>query len=250
MHLYRTFVGDICCEIGLPRTAPHAIIVLCPGLPGTPKEQALCLRLVDSGYAVIYPRHSGTYESNGKFLSVSPADDIILTIQHLMGESFTELYNSTVLAVPVAPIILLGNSFGALVAGNALRAIGDGAILLCPVTDWNTQGTRSTEPKPKEIVAFVQRAYPNVYRTTQWNQIGKLLEAIPLQSTKPITMLFAKKDTGIDLSRATHYKQGNATVRLIPGKHQSFEKLKYSLLIENIETLLAQIKLYVPNQKI
>jgi dipeptidyl aminopeptidase/acylaminoacyl peptidase len=77
---FRTrFKKEIVAEF-LPPARPRKrqkVIILCDGMPGMPRKQALMEFLAAKGYWVFYPRYRGSWESGGKFLQKSPERDIL-----------------------------------------------------------------------------------------------------------------------------------------------------------------------------
>ena len=66
--LLKSFVQGHLCEFAIPEKDHYDLVVFLPGLPSYPRPKKLMLDLVKQGYAVLYPRYLGTFESAGSFL--------------------------------------------------------------------------------------------------------------------------------------------------------------------------------------
>jgi hypothetical protein len=53
------------------------VVILCDGMPSTPRQQPLSEFLSGKGFWVIYPRYRRAWESGGHFLEKSPHEDIL-----------------------------------------------------------------------------------------------------------------------------------------------------------------------------
>src|SRR5690349_21844717 len=87
------------------------VIILCDGMPGIPRKQALVEFLAEKGYWVFYPRYRGAWESGGEFLERSPHEDVLDVIAEL-PKGFREIAFGRRFTVPNAEIYLIGGSFG------------------------------------------------------------------------------------------------------------------------------------------
>ena len=77
--MFRTrFKKQIVAEFLPPvgRGRKQKVMILCDGMPSIPGKQPLAEFLAARGYWVFYPRYRGAWESGGKFLEKSPAQDI------------------------------------------------------------------------------------------------------------------------------------------------------------------------------
>ena len=84
--MFRTrFKKEIIAEF-LPPTRSgkkQKVIILCDGMPSTPRKQPLMQFLSLKGYWVFYPRYRGAWESDGQFLEKSPHEDILDIVSEL-----------------------------------------------------------------------------------------------------------------------------------------------------------------------
>ena len=99
--IYRArFKQQIIAEF-LPSARPRKkekVIILCDGMPGIPRKQALMEFLSVKGHWVFYPRYRGAWESGGEFLRKSPDQDILDVIDELPRAFASWLSESDLLA--------------------------------------------------------------------------------------------------------------------------------------------------------
>src|SRR5215469_5396754 len=111
---FRTrFKKEIVAEF-LPPARPRKkqkVIILCDGMPGIPRKQALMEFLAGKGYWVFYPRYRGAWESGGKFLEKSPHHDILDVIGEL-PKGFQEVAFGRQFSVAAREVFVIGGSFG------------------------------------------------------------------------------------------------------------------------------------------
>jgi hypothetical protein len=96
-----------------PVKKARRVIILLDGLPNPGSRPLETEWLAQRGYAVLYPKYLGTWESTGKFLVASPANEIRHIVRKLSNSSF-----------PFASLlskrrpIIIASSFGSSVALN------------------------------------------------------------------------------------------------------------------------------------
>ena len=123
----------------LPPARPRKkqkVIILCDGMPGIPRKQALMEFLAAKGYWVFYPRYRGAWESGGEFLQKSPEQDIFDVIDEL-PKGICELAFGKRFSLQPDEIFVIGGSFGG--AAAILASLDDRVkkvIANCPVVDW------------------------------------------------------------------------------------------------------------------
>ncbi len=240
-YLDKTYIHGIFCEIG---TAPQAkaTIILCPGLPGSPKEQSLLKKLMQEGYNVIYPRYRGTYESDGLFLQTSPADDICNVIRALQDISeYADCYTETRKQITIENIILLGSSFGgsvAMVCANLLRA---SCLCIAPVTDFANQGSHPGEQSIEQLAYFltkirhIYRFAPDGFAYLKANRLLPPLQSLTLQRA---ILIHGLTDATVHVSRSEALsRSNNIPLYLIPGGHLTLSDLSYDFLLEQLRSL-------------
>lgn len=175
--MFRTrFKNEIVAEF-LPPTRSHKkrrAVILCDGMPSSPRKQPLCEFLSKKGYWVFYPRYRGTWESDGVFLKKSPHEDILDVIDEL-PEGVTEVTFGKKFAVEPDEIFVIGGSFGGAAAVLAsLNPRVKKVIANCPVVDWSILAhSEKKETSNKSYVAYVRQAFGNGYRITEknWNKL-------------------------------------------------------------------------------
>lgn len=171
--MFRTrFKKEIVAEF-LPPGREHKkqrVIILCDGMPSSPRKQPLCEFLSRKGYWVFYPRYRGTWESDGVFLGKSPHEDILDVIDEL-PKGITEVTFGKKFAVKPDEIFVIGGSFGGAAAVLAsLDPRVNKVIANSPVVDWSILAhSQKRETSNKSYVEYVREAFGNGYRITEKN---------------------------------------------------------------------------------
>lgn len=170
------FKGEIVAEF-LPPAKAHKrqrVIILCDGMPSSPRKQPLCEFLSQNGYWVFYPRYRGTWESDGVFLERSPHEDIWDVIDEL-PKGVREVTFGKKFSVNPDEIFVIGGSFGGAAAVLAsLHPRVKKVVANCPVVDWSILShSEKKETSNKSYVAYVREAFGNGYRITEknWNKL-------------------------------------------------------------------------------
>ena len=164
MHIIRTRFGkDIVAEF-LPPMRPakkQRVVILAGGAPSTPSSKDLLKFLSRKGFWAINFRYRGSWESNGKFLAISPEKDI-LEIADLLPKGFRDFWTNKTYKVKADQIIVLASSFGgpAGILASLDRRIHK-VISISPVLDWTKPGP--DEPYPK-MIKFFDQAFGLGYR--------------------------------------------------------------------------------------
>jgi len=201
---FRTrFKKEIVAEF-LPPARPRKkqrVIILCDGMPGLPRKQALLEFLAAKGYWVFYPRYRGSWESGGQFLQKSPERDILDVIDEL-PKGVRELAFGKRFDVKPDEIFVIGGSFGG--AAAILASLDDRVkkvIANCPVVDWAILAKEERlETSNPNYAAYIREAFGNGYRLTDsnWRKLhgGKFYN--PAHHVKEIDpakiMMFHAKD--------------------------------------------------------
>ena len=201
---FRTrFKKEIVAEF-LPPARPRKkqrVIILCDGMPGIPRKQQLMEFLAAKGYWAFYPRYRGSWESDGKFLQKSPAQDILDMIDEL-PKGVRELAFGKRFALKPDEIFVIGGSFGG--AAAILASLDDRVkrvIANCPVVDWAILASEERlETSNPSYAAYIREAFGNGYRLSDsnWRKLhsGKFYN--PAHHVKEIDpekiMMFHAKD--------------------------------------------------------
>ncbi len=202
--MFRTrFKKDIVAEFLPPARAERTrrVIIICDGMPSSPRKQPLCEFLSRKGYWVFYPRYRGTWESDGVFLDKSPHQDIRDVIDEL-PKGVTEVTFRKKFAVEPDEIFVIGGSFGGAAAVLvSLDPRVKKVIANCPVVDWSILAhSEKKETSNKSYVAYVREAFGNGYRITEknWNKLRSGIFYNPTHHLGEITpgkvMMFHAKD--------------------------------------------------------
>jgi len=171
--MYRTsFNKEIIAEF-LPSTRSlkrQKLIILCDGMPSVPRKQPLARFLSRKGYWVIYPRWRGAWESGGRFLESSPAQDLSDIIDEL-PKRIREAAFGKVFALSPDEIYVIGGSFGGTAAIlSTLDPRVTKAIANCPVVDWKIlRNEQKKETSNPSYPAYIREAFGNGYRLSEKN---------------------------------------------------------------------------------
>lgn len=202
---FRTrFAKDIVAEFLPPRRKQKKdrVIILCEGLPGVPGKDSLMNFLSARGYWVILPRYRGTWESGGKFLKLSPHQDVLDILKGLSGV-ITESTFGRKFPIKAKEIFVIGGSFG---GAAALLASLDSRIrkvvAICPVVDWKaTKESEKAETSNPDYADFLKQAFGEAYRFPKknWKKLSTGRFYNPIYRVKDfdrkkILMIHAKDD--------------------------------------------------------
>ena len=201
MYLYRTkFKKEILTEF-LPPSRPvkqNKVLIICTGAPGLPDNQERVEFFSKKGYWTFSFRYRGSWESSGKFLAVSPAQDVLDIIDEI-PKGFTEAWGGKKFRFTPDKIYVLGSSFGGAAAIlSSLSEKVDKAIAISPVIDWRKMGPE--EPYPK-MIKFFDQGFGEGYRFAKngWDKLksGKFFNPIQhVEKIDPnkILLIHAKDD--------------------------------------------------------
>lgn len=175
--MFRTrFKNEIVAEFLPPVGKPkkQKVIILCDGMPSTPRKQPLMQFLSKKGYWVIYPRWRGAWESDGQFLEKSPVEDLQDIISEL-PKGITDLAFGKKFKLSPDEIFVIGGSFGGAAAllislDKRIKKV----VANCPVVDWKILPTeQKKETSNKSYPSYIREAFGNGYRLSEknWNKL-------------------------------------------------------------------------------
>ncbi len=199
MHIGRTRIKqEIVCEYLLPQKKTRRVIILVPGMPGYPKQDALMLFLAKEGYAVFLPRYRGTFESSGAFLKDDPTKDILDIIQALKT-GWYDAWSKEKHHIKNPLVFVIGSSFGGPAAiFSSVHTSVSKVIALSPVVDWRVDS--EIEPMDK-LAHFVTVGFGMGYRFTKknWDKLSggtfyNPIENLPCVHGKKILIFHGTKD--------------------------------------------------------
>ncbi len=210
----------------------HRVIILCDGMPSVPTKQPLAEFLARKGYWVFYPRWRGAWESGGKFLEKSPAEDIADVITGIEKGCIRESAFGQEFRVKPDEIFVIGGSFGGAAAILSLldRRVKK-AVANCPVVDWSVlDEEQQKETSNKSYPAYIREAFGNGYRLTDknWNKLRRGNFYNPAHHVAELTgskimMFHAKDDPYIPWKQVDDFarRAGIRLVLLARGGHLS-----------------------------
>jgi len=195
------FAKDIVVEFVPPArpTKKDRVIILCSGLPTSPNKNKQLEFFSKKGFWVIFPRYRGTWESDGKFLEISPEKDILDIINNL-HKPITSIWDNQKYRLNPSKIFILGASFGgpAAILGSLSPKVTK-IVAVSPVIDWREDSKEEPMPLLKKLT---REAFGHAYRFTdkRWDELakGKFYNPIDQQNKingDKILLIHAKNDT-------------------------------------------------------
>jgi alpha-beta hydrolase superfamily lysophospholipase len=235
--IYRGRTNEIIFEFSIPET-PKGTIILCDGFPSVPKQKELMNQLRVQGYAAVYPRYQGTWESGGEFLAKSPTDDINSMVDLIKKGAVTELYANKQFML-IGPVYVLGSSFGGSIALCLTdNPAIDKIVSLSPIVDFKTHNKNSNEQNLLWLKSFIQQAFNMSYRFSDenWSKMvaGGLFnppQKFESERTSHILIAYDLSDKEVNHNSVIRYCTQNSinTVATENVGHLSFSKIPDSL---------------------
>jgi dipeptidyl aminopeptidase/acylaminoacyl peptidase len=236
--MFRTrFKKEIVAEFLPPARSGkrQKVIILCDGMPSVPRKQPLMEFLSRKGYWVIYPRYRGTWESSGKFLERSPAQDISDVIDGIQKKLKEIAFGKTFHCSP-DEIYVIGGSFGGTTAIlSSLDARVKKVVANCPVVDWSIlPAEQKKETSNTSYTDYLREAFGAGYRLSgrNWSKLRKGRFFNPLYHSKELDGLkllifHAKDDPYIPWKGVQQFAQQTAAalVLLQRGGHSRTEQI-------------------------
>src|SRR3989344_9214400 len=233
--LYKFNAGGIFFEASFPQKSNGKTIIILPGLPEYPRPKKMMEDLSLKGYHVVYPRYSGTFESDGAFLKNSPSEDITSLLKELNKKDLIEIYAKGKMKIPCDKLIILATSFGGSVAleiASNKESKDKKFVIGCPVLDFKKHGD-SGEQDLINLKRFLLEGFPNIYRFEE-KDFDNLLEGNVISSsynTKKfygdITIIHGTKDEAISFNKVKEFSDLRKIkfLELEEEGHLSIEKL-------------------------
>ncbi len=234
--------ADVVCEFMAPAKKSSKVVIVCDGMPTVPSKKTILEYWAKKGYWAFHPRYRGSWESGGKFLAQSPAQDVLDVLDGL-GKGFRNAFTGEVVKLKPSKVILFGGSYGAV---PALLASTDKRIskvvLFCPLVDWSSP---SKDEPLGWLLKFVKEAFGNGYRidVKNWNELesGKIFNPINIANKvrgKNILLIHAIDDGSVNINSVREFAaiSGSRLIILPKGGHLSSSLLlepKFSKIINN-----------------
>lgn len=237
--IYRGRTKDIVFEFSPSAGKPKGVIILCEGLPSVPKQKELISFLSSHDYFIVYPRYKGTWESNGKFLSESPINDVEEIMNLLKNGEITELYSNKTFSIDSDNIILIGSSLGGSIAltcsnNNLVSKI----VVFSPIVNFSTHNDNNQEQDLIWLEKFIRKGFGMGYRYKRedWVNMTKGLIFNPPQEIekdkgKDILVVYGQQDMEIDFKKIENYTERNniKKICLKDEGHLSFSKISQEI---------------------
>lgn len=209
--IYRTRFGrEIVAEVALPERQTGRVIVLVQGFPSSPSKRAVLDFLTGEGYAVVFPRYRGTWESDGYFLDRTPTEDIREVIETLVREKkFWCSFSQVWIPLQVKNFYVIGSSFGGPAAAwMSTLPLVKKVALLSPVMDWYAEGEAESFA---DFVRFAQDGFGMATRlksSRDWQKLrmDKTFYTFPdtltIAERKKIFLIHCMDDTVVPIAPA------------------------------------------------
>lgn len=254
MHTLRArFKKDIVVEF-LPSSAilrgkrekKSKVIILCSGLPGVPSQRAILEFFSKEGFWVITPRYRGTWESGGKFLKISPHQDILDIVSEL-PKGIVSLWDGKRYRLKPKMIYLFASSFGgpaAILASRDPRITK--VVAFSPVVDWRAPST--AEPIDK-LARFMKVGFGEAYRPAKdaFKKLksGKFYNPIAVADKidgRKLFIIHAKDDELVSASSVKRFvrKCNPEFLLLNKGSHFSLRNFTEPKFYKRIRSFLAK----------
>lgn len=235
MIIYRSKIKDIIFEFLPPVGKSRGVILVCDGLPGSPRNPDLLKKISELGFFAVYPRYTGTWESGGEFLSPSPTNNIIQIIDFIKEKELIELYSGKKFDCRNLPIYLLGSSFGGSVAlalsnNKKVRKI----IAFSPVVNFKDHNNDNKEQDLLWLMDFIRKAFGRAYyfKVSNWKKMIKGQIFNPPSKVEPsrsddILIFYDQEDPSIDWHKVKSYAELNKIKAVVSKNlgHLSFSKI-------------------------
>lgn len=182
MIAYKVKRKGYIADLYLPEETGDRMVILIPGLPKSSNVEKLVATFVKSGYCVLYPNFSGSYDSNGSFSGEQCINDVKEFIKWSQQRRVKEIYfgNTIDLGQKKKNIILAGMSFGALPSLLSESKKIKKLLLLSPAliyrqSDINKIRAFDFSSQMTFLVNLLRRAYPHTYRVKSYVSLKKYL---------------------------------------------------------------------------
>lgn len=244
MKLGRTrFARDIVAEYFVPKRPSNKVIIFCDGMPSIPHHQKIVEFFGKRGYWVFYPRYRGSWESGGKFLKISPHQDLLDIIGQL-PKGFKDARTQKNLKIRPSKIFLIGGSFAgpAIILASRDKRVTK-AIVRAPVVDWLSP----SKDEPLDwFEKYVKEAFGEAYRFNHkdWLKLSNGKFYNPAAETKTIDgskllLIHAKNDPVVSYGSVKEFAAQTASklITMPSGGHMSSEILLKPRFIKIIAKL-------------
>lgn len=172
-------------------------VILAPGLPQyLDKYHPFLTVIKDLGYNLFVPRYMGTFESGGNFSVENSVKTIESTIDLVLTGEGHDLYSGSEISWNPKRVILIGFSYGALIALLQQKDI-DKTVLVCPFVSMKYHSPNSSGENVHRTLSFIERAYPNLYRFKSEELIADLESSRLPEKKDRLTVIASANDKSI-----------------------------------------------------
>lgn len=258
MITYRTFINKINCLFSVPEKSNGNLVINCSGLPGQPENYELFSYLTQKGFVCLHPKYEGTWESEGKFLDHSPADDLQSVISHISeNHALESAYDGSLIKLEFKNIFLIGSSFGGSVAlvTAAKHSRVMGVVSIAPVTDFTKQGKGgSSEQDLAYLGKFLKKGFGRAYNfdLKDWSKLlSGEIDLNPINHTKDLSqknvlLIHGEDDKTISVQKTidlfSTIKNNKSELICIPSVgHLSYYHLKSAGYLDKISEWMISV---------
>ncbi len=213
MITYRTKYKGLIAEMLIPEIKNGTTVIILPGLPMSLGKNPIYNSLVNSGFLVILPQYSGSYDSSGFFEFKKCVKDVKKIIELAKKDSINELYFNKNISIKNKKISMIATSFGGSVAVCANKYLSeiDSLVLLSPVIEYNQKKISNLKKdfdfksQMNGLFNLIRSGYKFTYRIKKYNIFKKDMFGIglckPIDFFKkisiPTLVIHGQKDTSV-----------------------------------------------------
>jgi pimeloyl-ACP methyl ester carboxylesterase len=228
------------------QTAPKGTIVFVPGLPSYQHRNIFAEELARQGYDVVQPFYYGSWVSSGDFTVAGCYQTVWDTVDCCRTGSVTNLSTGQQIALTKSRIFLGGISFGSVVLESMLLPDDiEKVFLISAVPVFTKQHVALINFDAQEFVTFLQRGFPFVYRSPDWQEWqrelageGKLLSVLKTAMAKVKIFQGEKDDITPAMIKAAFERVPSLNLEIIAGAGHSLTQFDQVDLATRVLTFL------------
>lgn len=259
MITYKIKYKGYLVNVYLPEKQSSKAVLLLPGLPMSMNVNNILNPFMEVGAVVFYPYYSGSYDSMGSFSAQQSIRDVVELYPLTQRETATELYfNKQIKVGPANEVILVGMSYGAVVALLGHRNLFQKLLFLLPAflfnpKDMDEKVGKEFHEQMKSLIHLLKNAYPFTYRLCFFGNLEKFLlgqsNTIQLESIKKALdtincatlIMHGENDTSVPID-ITRSLQRNISNEKISWSYTDSEHSTSSYSDSNLELIKQFVK--------
>ncbi len=228
------------------QTVPKGTIVFVPGLPSYQHRNIFAEELARLGYDVVQPFYYGSWMSSGEFTVDTCYKTVLDTLASCRAGIVTNLSSGEQIALTTSKLFLGGISFGTVVLESmSLPDDIEKVFLISAVPVFTKQHVALINFDAEEFVTFLQKGFPFVYRSPDWNEWqrelsgkGNRLSTLKADMTKTKIFQGEKDDISPDMIKTAFAATTN--IETIWGAGHSLTTFDQVDLAQRVITFLSR----------